>query len=66
MTPTSIIRMKQIAEFLNESRTTIYNRMNPKSKSFDPAFPKRIRLGARSAGILKSELEAWIAARKAD
>jgi prophage regulatory protein len=65
MTPPSIIRMNQLADFLNESRTTTYNRMNPKSKSFDPTFPKRIRLGARSAGILKSDLDAWIAARKA-
>lgn len=55
----AIMRMKQVIVDTGVSRSSIYEKMNPKSKYFDPAFPKPLKLGSRSIGFLSSELESW-------
>ena len=44
-------------------RSTIYNKLNPKSKQFDPTFPKPRSLGANTVAWLESEVLAWMLAR---
>ncbi|MGG1946819.1 AlpA family transcriptional regulator [Trinickia sp. NRRL B-1857] len=58
-----ILRLKRVREKTGISEASIYNKLNPCSKYYDPSFPKQIRLGAASVGWLESEVDAWIAAR---
>lgn len=70
LSPPKILRLKQVLALTGLGRTSIYNRLNPKAKSYDPAFPRPVRLsncpGKRGAiGFLESEILAWIDSRVA-
>jgi predicted DNA-binding transcriptional regulator AlpA len=45
--------------------TAIYERLDPRSKYFDPDFPKPIPLGStervRATGWIEAEIEQWLA-----
>lgn len=58
-----ILRLKRLKEKMGISGSSIYNKLNPRSKYFDETFPKPIRLGASSVGWLESEVDAWLASR---
>lgn len=59
-----ILRRRDLEALLRLSRTTIYDRINPKSPRYDAAFPKPIRLGGGVAvGWLAHEVEAWVQAQ---
>ncbi|MDN3683561.1 AlpA family phage regulatory protein [Vibrio sinaloensis] len=47
---TKILRLKDIALLTGLSRSTIYDKQNPKSPRFDSTFPLKIQLGARAVG----------------
>ncbi len=65
-TPTqSINRLPQVKQDTGLSRSTIYNKLNPKSPHYDSSFPKPIKLGARSIGFYAHEVQAWILSRRA-
>ncbi|MDM5087938.1 AlpA family phage regulatory protein [Aeromonas bestiarum] len=57
-----VIRLKELLRLIGLSRSTVYDRNNPKSKRFDPSFPRPIKLGAASVGWSLNEVMAWIAA----
>lgn len=59
----TIIRRKQVEARTGLSRTTIYDRINPKSPRYDPAFPRPISLGAGAVGWVESEVNTWIESR---
>jgi len=62
----TILRRKQVEARIGLSRSAIYAKLlpNPKSPaSFDPTFPKPIRIGARSVGWLEDEIAAWLQQR---
>jgi prophage regulatory protein len=46
-------------------RTAIFERMNPKSRYFDPSFPKPFQIGSgpNSKRWLRSEIMTWLAAK---
>ena len=61
-----IIRLKEVIQLTGLSRSTIYDRMNPKSPRHDPSFPRNFSLGgsskrATAVGWRESEVLAWIA-----
>jgi prophage regulatory protein len=56
----SIIRLKTLTILTGLSRSTIYDKQNPKSPRFDPTFPQKINLGARAVGWFQEEIEAWL------
>jgi prophage regulatory protein len=75
-----ILRLKQLMERTGLSRSTIFEKLNPRSKAYDAQFPERVYLSDLSApdggarfgrrrsgaiGFLESELDFWIAARAA-
>lgn len=60
---TRVIRLKELSQLVGLSRSTIYDRMNPKSKRFDPTFPRPISLGLASVGWSLNEAMDWIASR---
>jgi len=49
-----VLRPKQVIEEYGLSRTTIWR------KEREGTFPKRVRLGSRAIGWLRSDLEAWL------
>lgn len=55
-----ILRLKEIALMTGLSRSTIYDKQNPKSPRFDPTFPSKIQLGARAVGWKLEEIIAWV------
>jgi prophage regulatory protein len=59
----SILRRKQVEKILGLSRSTLYDRLDPKSPRYDPSFPKPVGLGFRAVGFLRGEVEAWLAAQ---
>ncbi|MDR1890027.1 MAG: AlpA family transcriptional regulator [Zoogloeaceae bacterium] len=58
---TRIVRIKELSRMIGLSRVSIYNRLNPQRTSYDPAFPRPVRLGPRSVGFRADEIEAWLA-----
>jgi prophage regulatory protein len=60
-----IIRMARVRELTGLSRATIYDRLNPASRRYDPSFPKQINLGgqnsrATAVGWIEAEVLAWV------
>jgi prophage regulatory protein len=56
----SIERRRSLEIRLGLSRSTIYDRINPKSPRYDPTFPKPIRLGGGAVGWLAHEVDDWL------
>lgn len=57
------IRLPELMNKIGIGRSSIYNKLNPKSKHYDPTFPATKRLGPNSVAWLESEVEAWMLAR---
>ena len=62
-----ILRRRQLEARIGLSRATIYGRLNPKSPSYDPAFPKPIVLGTGMTnppvGWIEAEVDDYLAAQ---
>lgn len=58
-----VLRIKRLKEKTGLSGSSLYNKLNPRSKYFDETFPKPIRLGTSSVGWIESEVDSWIASR---
>ncbi|GHU35444.1 hypothetical protein AGMMS50256_30670 [Betaproteobacteria bacterium] len=56
----SILRRKQVEARIGLSRTSIYEKINPKHERYDPDFPKPIPLGVRAVGFLEGEIDDWL------
>jgi prophage regulatory protein len=64
--PARILRCRQVLDRVGVSKATLYAklRLNPaRPSSFDPSFPRPLKIGAKATGWLESEIEAWIAAQ---
>lgn len=63
-----IIRLKQVMAMTGLSRSTIYDRMNPKSSRYDASFPRSIKLGSNNLqsgaiGWEEGAIQQWIQQR---
>lgn len=54
-----MISRSDLEDLTGLSRSTIYDRINPKSKRYDPDFPKPVKFGHLTRWRL-SEVQAWI------
>ncbi|EKN4209735.1 AlpA family transcriptional regulator [Yersinia ruckeri] len=61
--PLRILRMSELTTLLGISRSSIYEKLNPKSRYYDAEFPKPVRLGAASVGWRSTAIDEWIASR---
>ncbi len=61
--PMTILRMPEVMKRTGLSRSTIYDKLDPKSPRYDETFPKRRTLGAGSVGWVETEIDAWLALR---
>jgi len=61
--PIVVLRRKQVEARTGLSRSSIYDKLNPKSPRHDATFPIQVRLGSDAVGWLESEINAWILSR---
>ena len=54
-----MLRLHELIKLIGLSRSSIYDRLNPRSKRHVPDFPKPIKLNRASRWLL-SEVEEWI------
>lgn len=54
-----MLRLHELIKLIGLSRSSIYDQLNPRSKRYDPDFPKPIKLNRASRWLL-SEVEEWI------
>lgn len=59
----TILRIKKVKVKTGLSNSTIYNKINPKSKYYDETFPQQVILGAASVGWVESEIDQWLEKR---
>ena len=59
-----ILRMAHLEIKTKRSKSSLYDIQNPRSPHFDPTFPKRRYIGARSVGWFEHEVDAWLLSRK--
>lgn len=63
VTISKMLRLKDVIARTGLSRSTIYDKINPKSRRYDSAFPKQVSLGVASVGWVESEITNWIDGR---
>ena len=61
---TRILRIDQLEAMIGVKATTIYEKLNPKSRYYDEKFPKQIPLGPGSVGWEESAIDGWLEQRK--
>lgn len=61
------IRRSQVEKKIGLGRSAIYAKLDPKSSSFDPEFPRPIKLGGKSHNApvawVEAEIDAWMERR---
>ena len=55
-----LIRRKQLSQVIGLSRSTIYARLDKKSKYYDGTFPAPVKLGSMSVAWVEAEIQDWI------
>lgn len=55
-----ILRVKEVLKMLKISRSSFYNKLNKKSKYYDPNFGPLIRIGKGAVGMRVSDLKRWL------
>jgi prophage regulatory protein len=58
-----ILRMAEVTRRVGLSKSTIYDRINPKSTRYDNTFPKPIKIGLSAIGWLDEHINDWIESR---
>lgn len=61
--PLTILRKRQLCARIGLSSAQVYAMLDPKSSSYDPTFPKQVRLAASAVGWLEHEIQAWLETR---
>jgi prophage regulatory protein len=54
-----MLKLPELIKLIGLSRSSVYDRLNPRSKRYDPDFPKPVKLNRASRWLL-SEVEEWI------
>ena len=55
-----MLRLKQVIERTGLSRSTIYGKLDSKSKQYDPHFPTQVFLGDGAVRWIDAEVNAWL------
>ena len=61
--PIVVLNIKQVLAVTGMSRSKLYALIDPKGRYFDPSFPPKARIGARSVGFAEHLVQAWLASR---
>nr|WP_280563539.1 MULTISPECIES: AlpA family transcriptional regulator [unclassified Chromohalobacter] len=55
-----LIKLKSVMQKTGLSRSSVYNKLDPKSPYYDPEFPRQVKLGRVSVAWVESEVDTWI------
>ncbi|OJU85895.1 MAG: AlpA family transcriptional regulator [Acinetobacter sp. 39-4] len=58
-----MMKLKAVTDKCQISRSTIYDKLDSKSKRYDPEFPKPRKLGQNSVAWIEEEVNTWIRTR---
>lgn len=58
-----IVRRKEFEQLSGLSRSTIYDKMNPKSPRYDKDFPKPVKLSLNAVGWFEQDIHTWLKTR---
>lgn len=58
-----MMKLKAVTDKCQISRSTIYDKLDSKSKRYDPEFPKPRKLGQNSVAWIEEEINTWIQTR---
>lgn len=58
-----ILKMREVLEITSLSRATHFAKLDKSSNSYDPGYPKPLKLGSRSVGYVEQEVIDWIQAK---
>lgn len=61
-----ILRVPEVLRLTSLSRASHFAKLDPNSSSYDPGYPRPLKLGARSVGYVEHEVIAWIEAKMED
>ena len=57
---TRLIRRGELQQITGLSRSTIYDRMNPRSTRFDEDFPRPVKIGKSAVGWVLAEVADYV------
>lgn len=60
MTQNRLMRRTELEKAIGLSRSSIYARLDKNSPHYDPAFPRPIKLGAKTVAWLAGEVDQWV------
>lgn len=55
-----MLKLRDVTSKCQISRSTIYDKLDQKSKRYDPNFPKPRKLGMNSVAWVEHEVERWL------
>lgn len=61
-----LLRRQQVESITGLKRSSIYNRLNPRSKQYDASFPRPITLSSTKKGSVAwvvEEVYAWVSSK---
>ena len=58
--PMRMLKLRDVTTKCQISRSTIYDKLDQKSKRYDPDFPKPRKLGLNSVAWVENEVEQWL------
>lgn len=60
--PIYMLTISQVVQRTGLSRSSIYSRINPASRFYDPTFPKQIRLSLKGSAVRwnAAAVNAWL------
>jgi prophage regulatory protein len=56
----AIIRRPKLKQTIGLSSSSLYDKLNPKSRDYGPDFPKPIKLCKRAVGWRASDISVWL------
>lgn len=60
-----ILRLPAVLEICGISRSSVYEKLNPRSRRYDKDFPTPIKIGVSSVGWFQHEVHQWLLRKKA-
>lgn len=59
-TPINLILLPTVCKKIRLGKSTIYSKINPKSKYYDPSFPKSVKISDSRIAWIEEEINEWI------
>lgn len=58
--PRALLTLSEVQAITGIKKTAIYAWMNPACPTFDPDFPRPVRLNSRCPRWVSTEIQAWL------